>query len=234
LKSAELPVPTPLYVDQSKTVLGTPYIVIEYIDGKTDFTPSNLSDYLQQFARTLANIHHIKDARETFSYLAIRDDLYSGKFMLQSNNKNLETDEDQIRAVLASVCALTQHNPTVVLHGDYWPGNVLWRDGQLVGVIDWEDAAIGDPLVDVANSRLEILWAFGVEAMQQFTHDYQSVNPIDFSNLPYWDLYAAMLPTKQLADWAAGWIDFGRPDVTEATLLAGHEWFIQHALNQIS
>ena len=26
-----------------------------------------------------------------------------------------------------------------LLHGDYWPGNVLWKNGALVGVIDWED-----------------------------------------------------------------------------------------------
>ncbi len=34
---------------------------------------------------------------------------------------------------------------------------MLWKDGQLVAVIDWEDAPLGDPLADVANSRLESL-----------------------------------------------------------------------------
>ena len=63
----------------------------------------------------------------------------------------------------------------MLLHGDFWPGNILWRYGQLVAVIDWEDAALGDPLADVANSRLEILWAFGIDAMQSFTHYYQSL-----------------------------------------------------------
>jgi aminoglycoside phosphotransferase (APT) family kinase protein len=36
-------------------------------------------------------------------------------------------------------------------------------------VLDWEDAAIGDPLADVANVRLELLWARGIEAMEPFT-----------------------------------------------------------------
>jgi aminoglycoside phosphotransferase (APT) family kinase protein len=40
----------------------------------------------------------------------------------------------------------------VLLHGDFWPGNALWRDGALVAILDWEDAAIGDPLADVANA----------------------------------------------------------------------------------
>jgi aminoglycoside phosphotransferase (APT) family kinase protein len=34
---------------------------------------------------------------------------------------------------------------------------VLWRDGRIVAVIDWEDAQVGDPLADLANTRLELL-----------------------------------------------------------------------------
>ncbi|MGT5522875.1 phosphotransferase family protein, partial [Escherichia coli] len=83
-----------------------------------------------------------------------------------------------------------QQNKSVLLHGDFWPGNVLWKDGQLVAVIDWEDAQIGDPLADLGNSRLEILWASGSEAMHSFTRHYQAMTDIDFSNLPYWDLFA--------------------------------------------
>lgn len=50
----------------------------------------------------------------------------------------------------------------------------MWRDGQLAAVIDWEDAQLGDPLADVANARLEILWAFGIEAMLRFS---VAINP---------------------------------------------------------
>ena len=51
--------------------------------------------------------------------------------------------------------------------------------GRLVGVIDWEDAALGDPLADLANSRLEILWAFGDEAMERFTREYAVYAPLN-------------------------------------------------------
>jgi aminoglycoside phosphotransferase (APT) family kinase protein len=47
------------------------------------------------------------------------------------------------------------------LHGDYWPGNLLWNDGKLAAVLDWEDAERGDPLADIALARLDICWAFG-------------------------------------------------------------------------
>ena len=94
-------------------------------------------------------------------------------------------DEWRIRDTLEAVWPLPQRNSPVLLHGDFWPGNILWKDGQLVGIIDWEDAALGDPLADVANSRLEVLWAFGIDAMQSFTRQYQAMTTIDFINLPY-------------------------------------------------
>jgi aminoglycoside phosphotransferase (APT) family kinase protein len=122
--------------------------------------------------------------------------------------------------VLEAAWPLAQRNPSVLLHGDYWPGNVLWRDGVLVGVIDWEDAGSGDPLSDVGNSRLEILWAFGIDAMRAFTEHYQALTSWDVTNLPYWDLCAA-LRLRRFPDWAA--------NAAVETMRERYRWFIAQA-----
>jgi aminoglycoside phosphotransferase (APT) family kinase protein len=121
---------------------------------------------------------------------------------------------------------LPRHNPAVVLHGDFWPGNILWKDKQLVAVIDWEDAALGDPLADVANSRLEILGAYGTEAMQQFTHYYQSTMPIDVRNLPCWDLCVALKMGIHISQW-------GLDARTERILRERHKWFVAQAFARL-
>jgi len=36
-----------------------------------------------------------------------------------------------------------------LVHGDYQPGNMLYEGGRLTGIIDWELASIGSPLLDV-------------------------------------------------------------------------------------
>lgn len=36
-----------------------------------------------------------------------------------------------------------------ILHGDYWLGNLLVDQERVVGVIDWTDASLGDPAVDL-------------------------------------------------------------------------------------
>jgi aminoglycoside phosphotransferase (APT) family kinase protein len=115
-------------------------------------------------------------------------------------------------------------NGDVLLHGDYWPGNTLWKDGRLVAIIDWEDASVGDPLEDVANSRLEMLWAYGVEVMQDFTEQYKrAVRGIDFTNLPFWDLCAALRPAFKIAEWAGS-------DEREEIMRERHRWFVEKAL----
>jgi len=54
-----------------------------------------------------------------------------------------------------------------------WQGNRMQYvlRGALT-VIDWEDAAIGDPLADIACCRLELRYKFGQEAAQRFTRAY--------------------------------------------------------------
>jgi hypothetical protein len=45
----------------------------------------------------------------------------------------------------------------VVCHGDFGPWNSLWRSGRLVGIIDWDMAEPGDPLMDVAFLALHLV-----------------------------------------------------------------------------
>jgi aminoglycoside phosphotransferase (APT) family kinase protein len=227
LQSAGLVTPTPHYLDQSGEIFSTPYIVIEYIEGKTEFAPANLPDLIFQFATQLSSIHKVDCSKLDLSFLPAQEKIYASKLRERPAKVDESLDEGHIRDTLEAVWPITQHNTSVLLHGDFWPGNTLWRDGRLVAVIDWENAALGDPLADVANSRLEILWAFGINAMQSFTDQYQAMTNTDFTNLPYWDLCAALRPAFKIAEWAAD-------DTKEKTMREGHRWFITQAFEKLS
>ena len=100
------------------------------------------------------------------------------------------------KSVLASGAFEQGHDRRVLLHGDYWPGNVIWQDGRLVAVIDWEDAGLGDPLADLATARAELLCHHGDDAMDQFTDRYLAVHhntigPLSLDWLPLWELYVS-------------------------------------------
>jgi len=227
LQSAGLAAPRPYYLDQSGEIVSPPYVVIEYIEGKPEFAPAILSDFILQLATHLSRIHSVDCSHLDVSFLSRQENKYAKKLRERPANVDESLLEGHIRDVLEAAWPLPQHNTSVLLHGDFWPGNVLWRDGQLVAVIDWEDAALGDPLADLANSRLEIFWAFGIDAMHRFTHQYQSMTSIDFTNLPYWDLCAALWPISQIARW-------GLDDITEKTMREGHRRFTTQAFEKLS
>jgi aminoglycoside phosphotransferase (APT) family kinase protein len=63
LQSAGLAVSGPYYLDQSGEIFSTPYIVIEYIEGKPEFSPSNLPDFISQLATHLSRIHRVDGSK---------------------------------------------------------------------------------------------------------------------------------------------------------------------------
>jgi aminoglycoside phosphotransferase (APT) family kinase protein len=50
---------------------------------------------------------------------------------------------------------LRKVEPTLV-HLDYSPGNVLWAEGRISAIVDWEEAAYGDPGIEVAYCRMQM------------------------------------------------------------------------------
>ncbi len=165
-QSLGLVTPAPYYLDQSCTIFSKPYVVIEYIDGKPEFAPASEANFIFQFAEHLARIHSADYSNYNPSFLPRQGSECVELSREPPANIDLVPDDRRIRDRLDAVVPLPQRNASVLLHGDYWPGNILWRDDLLVAVIDWEDAAIGDPLIDFAISRLDILTIFGIEAMQ--------------------------------------------------------------------
>lgn len=225
--SAGLATPKPYFLDTSEEIFSLPYLVMEYIEGEPEFAPVDLPDFLLQFARHLCRIHQIDSSTADLSFLPNVEQNYTEKLRERPANTDESLGEGRIRDVLKAVWPLTQRNPSALLHGDFWPGNTLWKDGQLTAIVDWEDATHGDPLADVANSRLEILWAFGIDAMQRFTYQYQSLTSLDFTHLPYWDLCAALRPIAQLAHW-------GLDDTAERRMREQHRWFVAHVMKKLS
>jgi aminoglycoside phosphotransferase (APT) family kinase protein len=47
-------------------------------------------------------------------------------------------------------------SPPRWLHGDFHPANTLYRDGELVGVIDFGDMCAGDPATDLAGGLMSL------------------------------------------------------------------------------
>ncbi|MER5424182.1 phosphotransferase enzyme family protein [Streptosporangium roseum] len=49
----------------------------------------------------------------------------------------------------------TEHPVRHPLHGDYYTGNTLARDGRIVAVLDWDETFVGAPELELAAAALE-------------------------------------------------------------------------------
>ncbi|MFD0556196.1 hygromycin-B 4-O-kinase [Stackebrandtia endophytica] len=65
------------------------------------------------------------------------------------------SEVERLRDVVTTLAADLPEEPRLV-HGDFGANNPLVRDGRVTGVLDWGAAMVGDPLYDLANTRL---WA---------------------------------------------------------------------------
>lgn len=109
-----------------------------------------------------------------FPALPLRDDPLPELFCFLRQ----DVEFDALRARLAGMTPARAAGPVILLHGDFWPGNLLWQDEQIAGIPDWEDAACGDPLSDVACIALELRYVAGGEGAESFLRAYGRLSPM--------------------------------------------------------
>jgi aminoglycoside phosphotransferase (APT) family kinase protein len=68
-KSLGLATPAPYSLDPSGAIFSTPYLVIEYIDGRPEFAPDPGADFIVQLAKHLAKIHSADCSNRDISFL---------------------------------------------------------------------------------------------------------------------------------------------------------------------
>lgn len=195
LKNNGIPAPEPVYLDDTGTVLGSPGIVTHYVPGKLILSEPYPAAWAEKRARFLADIHTIPiDELET-------------SFLLDANREALwflnkdHAIPDYVTAHskgIAAWNAMLEYWPKLIevppalVHIDYWSGNILWENGEISAVVDWEEAAQGDPGIDVAYSRMDILLSGMSEAADRFLDAYTEAVNKPVANLGFWELAAGI------------------------------------------
>jgi aminoglycoside phosphotransferase (APT) family kinase protein len=166
LAGSGVPVPVMLAYHAEPDVVGTPFYVMERLEGRVFgdcALPGARADerramYLE-LADTLARLHRV-DWRAR----GLADFGKEGNFFDRQVGrwtKQWELSKTRELPEVARVAAwLTAHVPTdettTLAHGDFRIGNVMFHpdEPRIVGVLDWELSTLGHPLADVAYSTL--------------------------------------------------------------------------------
>ncbi len=173
LAATDVPAPRPLLLDESRELLPAPYLVTRYIEGAWTVDPPDRERFARGLADGLAAIHRAPLPAFELPSAATRAETLLGR-----------SERSPARDTLAAAWPPPPAEPRL-LHGDYWPCNVLWHESRIAGVIDWEDAARGDPLSDLAICRLDLTLIVGADVRDAFSARYLEATATDPASLPY-------------------------------------------------
>jgi aminoglycoside phosphotransferase (APT) family kinase protein len=231
LAETAFPAPRPLLLEPEGGPFGAPTVIITRLPGRPLVAPRDVHDYVRQMACTLAELHALPIAGLDFlpdQRVSVERSL--GKALASQADPLLHTLLAAARAEWARVALMNQ--PRVLLHGDYWPGNLLWLRGRLVGVVDWEQPCLGPVEKDVATCRGDLWILLGQEAADAFVVAYEQASGRALSNQRFWDVLVSTWAVRLIDEWVGGYHTLGRTDLTLEIARARIRDFARTALDQ--
>ncbi|MFB7590625.1 phosphotransferase family protein [Streptomyces sp. NPDC056169] len=161
LHTTDVPVPRSLLLCEDESVLGSPFYVMEFVDGTPYRSARELAPLGPERTRaavlglvdTLVDLHAVDPAAVGLGDFGRPEGFLDrqlrrwGKQLDASRGRDL-AGIDELHAALGR--ALPGSPPPTVIHGDYRLDNVLiGEDDRIRAVLDWEMSTLGDPLTDL-------------------------------------------------------------------------------------
>ena len=170
------------------SVLGGAFFIMDYLAGEP-MIKAPLETIPALLGKTHAALHQV-DANPIVRLLA-KQGIDGDRYRLRNHLHTLRETAENQEWIREGVDWLLENQPPeperlAVCHGDFQPLNILIRDGEVSGVLDWPGFLIADPAYDVGNT---------IMLTKAFEHIAPSVSPA-FSSFrsemivkPYLDAY---------------------------------------------
>ncbi len=191
-----------------------PTTLISWLDGEADLLPADHDAWATQLGQTLAALHALP-----------RDRLSALPSLFDGRGGSPELLNGPLATRVRSAWSQISCSPKVLTHGDYWSGNVVWRDGVLSGVVDWSGATLGPRGFDVGWCRLDLYLLFDERVADVFLAAYEDALGRPVGDIALWDGWAVARSHDSVETWAPNYQPLGRAELDEEELRRRHwEW----------
>ncbi|XP_076821808.1 acyl-CoA dehydrogenase family member 10-like isoform X1 [Clavelina lepadiformis] len=157
-----VPVPPLLDLCEDSSIIGTPFYVMEFVEGNTytnpslpGMSPAMRSQIYDRMMETLCAIHQVDIDRAGLSnygkignYVQRQVSTWSKQYNASETHNIPSMD----RLMEWLPIHIPQNETTSVVHGDFRVDNLIYRRDrpEVLAVLDWELSTLGDPISDLA------------------------------------------------------------------------------------
>ncbi len=215
LHGTGVPVPETYALCEDEAVIGTPFYVMEFVEGRVfweprlpGMEPAERGAVYDAMNAVIGRLHAVDFEDVGLSEFG-RPGGFVGRQIRRWSRQYLESGEEPIEE-LDRLCEwLPEHLPdrdeTTVVHGDYRIDNMIFHatEPRVAAVLDWELSTLGDPIGDFAYHVMQ--WrlpqhvfrglrgsefdALGIPTEEQYVAAYCERTGRD--EIPHWDYYMA-------------------------------------------
>ncbi|KAI9845805.1 MAG: hypothetical protein M1837_004485 [Sclerophora amabilis] len=174
LEETDVPVPKAYCLCEDDSVVGTPFYIMEFLDGRIfedasfpDVTPEERTEMWHDAIRTLAKLHRIAPSSINLESYGKPSGFYNRQLQTfrtistsQAETVDIETGKvvgqiphfEEMAAFFGNPKTQPRDRGTPI-HGDYKIDNLVYHktEPRVIGILDWEMSTIGHPLSDLAN-----------------------------------------------------------------------------------
>jgi len=153
LHEAGLPTPRVLIIEHEAVIDGRPFILMEKVEGLRIEAASRLERAEDIATSAIDVLHRLQTLAIERTGIGdeepvrLNAEMMRWGMLMQRSPEELTTRAGELGGLLAAQVPL-ERKPTLV-HGDYHYGNMLFLGHEVVAILDWEIAQIGQPLLDL-------------------------------------------------------------------------------------
>ncbi len=225
LARTDVPVPQTYILCEDPAVIGTPFYVMDYVEGRVvtgprlpGLDPPERAAVYDSMNDVLARLHRVDWEGLGLGGFG-KPGNYFARQIHRWTSQYRASETERIESMERLIAWLPAHVPpgdeTTLVHGDYRIGNMLIHptEPRVVAVLDWELSTLGHPLADLAYNCLP--WRFeaadlegllgkdvarlGIPSEEAYVAGY--CQRTDRTAIPDWDFYIAFAMFRFAAIW---------------------------------
>ena len=205
-----VPVPKTYGLCEDDDVAGTAFFIMDFLDGDLFWDPMiptmtnrDRTQIYKNKNKTLAKLHSVdykkiglEDYGKPGNYVARQVSRWSKQYRA-SETDTIESKNNLIDWLPKNI---PDDDETTIVHGDYRLDNMILKNNEVIGILDWELSTLGHPIADFSYHCLswrtqEAFWdqtklkELGIPSEREYMEMYCENSGKDLSN--NWEFYMA-------------------------------------------